>query len=122
MTLFIAEPSQILRARIINLLTGERGVEIAGTARNVSEALNGISRLRPDVLLLAFELYAGCNIDLIELIRASQPKIRVLLLLNEQVSVSQAMQRRPPIGTDFLVDISLGLERIPLILNGLIKP
>lgn len=112
MTLFIADISQTTRASIINLLAGSAGMEVVGTACSVSEALNGVSRLRPDVILLDYQLCKQCSLDLIPLLKAGQPALRVVLLADHPFAHVPKERQAAAAGADLFLDKSHEFYRL----------
>jgi DNA-binding NarL/FixJ family response regulator len=119
MTLFIAHRSQTVRASIINVFAHRAGVEIVGTARSVSEALNGISRLRPDVMLLDVQLCRNCSVDLIRLLKVGRPGLQVVLLAEPPIPSAQQERRGGAAEADLFFDKSLGLERLTEVITSI---
>jgi NarL family two-component system response regulator LiaR len=77
---YIAEDHAIVRKGICALLTLEPGIEVVGEASNGQEAVSGIERTRPDVILMDLVMPEMDGITAIQQIIARHPKARILVL------------------------------------------
>lgn len=119
MRLFIAAQSQITRASIINLLAGEEKIQIVGAASSVSGSLNGVSRFRPDAIVLDVRLCTHCSIDLQQLLRTALPTLRIVLLADQPKTELHHEKHCLTAGADYILHKSLELGRLPEILSDL---
>ena len=78
--LLLVDDHAVVRTGLRMLLEGENDIEIVGEAENASEALNQISRLRPDVVLMDIGLPDMSGIDATRRIKELAPAISVLAL------------------------------------------
>lgn len=85
LTVFVVDDHQLFRAGVRAEL-GER-VQIVGDAGHVDDAVAGIARTRPDVVLLDVHLPGGGGVAVIEALRQRCPEVRFLAL-----SVSDAAE------------------------------
>ena len=116
MKIFIADHSQVVRARIMNVLSDIRDVTVVGSAQSVSDALTGVSRLRPDVVFLDSRLCDSCSIDLLRLMKTPLPDLRVIILTDQAPRHARTRQQSEFGGADFLVDTTSDLAQIGDIL------
>jgi NarL family two-component system response regulator LiaR len=77
---FVAEDHAIVRKGICALLTLEPGIEVVGEASNGREAVRGIERSRPDVVLMDLVMPEMDGIEAIRQIMAQQTQARILVL------------------------------------------
>jgi NarL family two-component system response regulator LiaR len=77
---FVAEDHAIVRKGICALLTLEPGIEVAGEASNGQEAVRGIERAQPDVVLMDLVMPEMDGIEAIRQVMARQPEARILVL------------------------------------------
>ena len=77
---FVAEDHAIVRKGIRALLTLEPGIEVVGEASNGQEAVYGIDRSRPDVILMDLVMPEMDGIEAIRQVMARQPEARILVL------------------------------------------
>jgi NarL family two-component system response regulator LiaR len=77
---FIAEDHAIVRKGISALLTLEPGIEVIGEASNGVEAVRGIEKLRPDVILMDLVMPEMDGIEAIRQVIARHPEAHILVL------------------------------------------
>jgi len=77
---FLADDHAIVRAGLKELLTGTGDIEIVGEATNGQEVLVAVRTGEMDVLVLDMSMPGRSGIELIKLVKAEQPKLRVLVL------------------------------------------
>jgi DNA-binding NarL/FixJ family response regulator len=75
----LVDDQEIVRAGLRTVL-GAAGIEIAGEAATVSEAIEAAARLNPDVVLMDVRLPDGSGVDACREIRAADPRVKVLFL------------------------------------------
>jgi two-component system response regulator NreC len=79
-SLLLVDDHAVVRTGLRMLLEGENDIEIVGEAENASEALNQISQLKPDVVLMDIGLPDMSGIDATRRIKELAPDISVLAL------------------------------------------
>lgn len=73
------------RALLNFFLSGlTRPGQVAGAATTEEEGMTLIRRHRPDFLVVTDQLEEGCGIRLVERTKASQPEVRILLMVGPQ--------------------------------------
>jgi DNA-binding NarL/FixJ family response regulator len=80
MRLFIADDSEILRTRLVDMLTEIEGIKVVGQAKDSKEAVERVEALKPDVVILDIQMPGGDGIVALEAMKKSrrgQPKIIV---------------------------------------------
>jgi DNA-binding NarL/FixJ family response regulator len=79
---FIVEDSTLVRNRIIDNVRSLGRFEVIGFAESEDEAVEAISRLRPDIIVTDIRLREGNGIEVVRQVRADagapRPKIYVL--------------------------------------------
>jgi NarL family two-component system response regulator LiaR len=78
--IFIAEDHAIVRKGVRALLTLEPGIEVIGEAGDGREAVRGIARLQPDVILMDLVMPELDGIQAIRQIIDRDPEARILVL------------------------------------------
>jgi len=118
MRVFVADDSEPLRARLVNLLSAFPGVEVIGEACDAREALRAIRETRPDVVTLDIHMCGGGGLSVLrEIKRGERPPV-VLMLTNE---VSPPYRKCcAEAGADFFLDKADGLDRLRDILQTLV--
>lgn len=76
----LADDHAIVRAYIRRILQKEASIEVVGEAANGQEALNLVSQLRPDILLLDMEMPVMNGVEVARHLRASRSPVRILAL------------------------------------------
>jgi DNA-binding NarL/FixJ family response regulator len=76
----LADDHTIVREGLKQLLAAGGGFEVVGEAENGHEALQRVRELEFDVLLLDMSMPGKSGIELIKLVHAEKPKLRVLVL------------------------------------------
>lgn len=77
--IFLVEDHAIVRRGLRALLDGQDGWEVCGEADNGREAITEIDRLRPDVVILDYQLPALSGLDVTRSIVSRHPKCQVLV-------------------------------------------
>jgi DNA-binding NarL/FixJ family response regulator len=76
----IADDDELMRAGLVELLSGEASIEIVGQARTGREALERARRLKPDVVLMDVRMPDLDGIAATAKLTAAVPEARVLML------------------------------------------
>ena len=104
---------------MIDLLSEVEGAEVAGQAANVDDAVEGVRRLKPHVVILDIQMPGGSGIDVLkEIKRGSLPPL-VLMLTNH--ASPQYRKKCLEWGADFFLDKSRDLECLLTISKSLVK-
>jgi len=76
----LVDDHQMLSELLASALSERDEITVVGTARTGAEALSLVADLRPDVVVLDYELPDGDGVSIIEPIRRASPGSRVLML------------------------------------------
>ncbi len=79
MKVLIVDDSNVVRDRIVEMLSGITGVEIAGEATNSIEAIHMVNKLKPDVVTLDIRIPGESGIEVLKKIKRTQPSTTVLV-------------------------------------------
>jgi two-component system response regulator DevR len=92
--LVIVDDSELVRAGLQSLLQNIPGIELAGTAANVREAIQVCAQAKPDLVLLDIRLPDGTGIDACRELLRQHEDLRVLFLTSsaEQTVVDEAIR------------------------------
>jgi len=107
---FIADDSLIVRERLVTMLDELAGIEVVGQAENVTEAINAIRRLQPDVVILDIRMPGGSGIDVLQNIKQDEAAPIVIILTNYPYSGYR--QKCLQAGADFFLDKSTEFDQI----------
>jgi DNA-binding NarL/FixJ family response regulator len=78
----IVDNSVEIQERLAERLREIPGVEIAGQAATVAEALSAVRQLRPDVMILDLRLTDGNGLEVLRIMQCEQIPTRVIVLTN----------------------------------------
>lgn len=110
MRVLIADDSSIVRGRMATLLTDVEEVEIVGEAQDVPEAVESVTRLKPDLVILDIQMPGGTGIDALEKIKRDKPAPIVMMFSND--SYSRYRQRCMELGADYFFDKSTEVDKL----------
>jgi DNA-binding NarL/FixJ family response regulator len=79
-TVLIADHKEARRAACVRLLQPEKGIRVVGRAQNGFEALSGLAKLKPCILLLSLNLLKNNKIAQLYVLRQKSPRTKVILL------------------------------------------
>jgi len=119
MRVLIADDSQVVTERLRNMLSELKGVEIAGHAGTVPEALHAVRSLRPDVVLLDLQMPGGRGMDVLKTIRREQPGLTVIVLTNQ--SHSQYRKKCLDNGARSFFDKSTEFQQVTVVLREMVR-
>jgi DNA-binding NarL/FixJ family response regulator len=117
MRVFIADDSAVIVERLADLLKDIPGVELAGRAGDVPEAVRCIQQIKPDAVILDLQMPGGSGLDVLRAIRPNHPGLHVLICTNYPYPHYREECLRA--GANFFLDKSAEFEKIPGILREL---
>ncbi len=79
-TVFLADDHPILRDGLRSLLTDQPDIEVVGDAANGEEALEGVLKLQPDIVLMDIAMPVLDGIEVTTKILEKSPSIKVIIL------------------------------------------
>ncbi len=112
-TVLIADDSLVVRERLVAILDELAGIQIVGQAENVTEAIEAIRKLRPDVVILDIRMPGGSGIDVLHHIKREETRPRVIILTN--YPFPEYRQRCLNAGANFFLDKSTEFDQIPTL-------
>jgi DNA-binding NarL/FixJ family response regulator len=118
MRVFIADDSEILRARLIDMISEIEGIEIIGQAKDSLEAIESIQRLKPHVVILDIRMPGGNGIEVLETVKKYKFPPKVIVFTN--YPYPQYRKRCMDEGADFFFDKSTEFENLTGVLEQLI--
>lgn len=80
MSVFIVDDEELLRRGLVDMLTRYDDIAVVGTASSAEEALEQITRARPQLVLLDARVAEGAGIAACRALRAAHPELRCLVL------------------------------------------
>jgi len=118
MTVLIADDSQVVAERLKTLLSEVSGIETAGQAGTVPEALHAVRSLRPDVVVLDVQMPRGRGIDVLKTIRRERTALAVIVLASQ--SHSQYRKKCLENGAHSFLDKSTEFHKVAAVLGDLV--
>ena len=82
MKVFIADDSDVVRARLLMMLADIKGIEVVGQAHDGYSALQKVRTLKPDVVILDVQMPGVDGIQVLKEIKQHQPDTTVVMLTN----------------------------------------
>jgi len=108
--LFIGDDSEILRERLIDILSDIEGVEIIGQAGDVESVLRSIKQLEPDLVILDIQIPGGNGIVALENIKKRARPPIVIMFTN--YPYLQYRKKCIELGADFFFYKSTEFEKL----------
>jgi DNA-binding NarL/FixJ family response regulator len=90
---FVVDDHELVRESVAKLIAGQRGFTVAGQAGRTDDAIAGIGRVRPDIVVLDISVPGGGGIEVARAIRGSAPETKVIFLTmhDDDATVSSAL-------------------------------
>jgi DNA-binding NarL/FixJ family response regulator len=110
MRLFIADDSEILRVRLVDMLSEIEGIEIIGQAQESLEAIESIQKLDPHVVILDIRMPQVNGIQVLKAIKKNNHHLKVIIFTN--YPYPQYRKRCTDLGADFFFDKSSEFEKL----------
>lgn len=110
MKVFIADDSDMVRESLIAVLSELKDITFIGQAQNAIDAMEAITRLRPDVAILDIQMPYGSGIDVLRRIRDRKWPMTVIMYTGypEPQYVKKCMEG----GADFFFNKGKDLEKL----------
>ena len=110
MRIFIADDSELLRVRLVDMLSEIEGIEIVGQAQESLDAIESIEKLNPHVVILDVRMPQGDGIKVLEAIKKNLQSPKVIIFTN--YPYPQYRKRYMDAGADFFFDKSTEFEKL----------
>lgn len=110
MRIFIADDSEILRVRLVDMLSEIEGIEIIGQAQDSLDAIESIEKLNPHVVILDIRMPQKNGIKVLEAIKKNNQPPKVIIFTN--YPYPQYRKRYMDAGADFFFNKSTEFEKL----------
>ena len=90
LTVLIVDDSRTVLAQIENAVASNENVEVVGTARNGAEAVQQVSQLHPDLVLMDIVMPDVDGLAALRLIQSKNPETRIAMLSSIGAMASKA--------------------------------
>jgi len=117
MKVLIVDDSKIVCDGLQQMLTPIGNVDIVGQAHNARDAVQSISALMPDVVILDIRLPDRSGIEVLREIRAKQVTSRIIMLTN--YPYPQYRKKCEDLGADYFFDKVTEIEKISALIEAL---
>ncbi len=118
MKVLIVDDSNVVRGRIVEMLSGIAGVEIVGEAANSIDAIHLVNKLKPDAVTLDIRIPGESGIEVLKKIKKSQPSTIVAVLTN--FPEEQYKKKCYQLGGDYFFSKSDEFEKVEEVINNLV--
>ena len=115
MKVLIADDSELMRERLVTMLSELPNIEIIGQARDGMEAIDFIQTLKPDVVILDIRMPGRNGIDVLKRIKEDDTTPKVIMFTN--YPYPQYRHKCLKAGADFFFDKSMDFEQFIHVLN-----
>jgi DNA-binding NarL/FixJ family response regulator len=112
---FIVDDSVTVRERLVAMVSALPEITVVGQAQDAPEAMNGIRRTRPDVVILDIRMPGRNGIDVLRRLKQMRPAPKVIMLTN--YAYQQYRKKCEQAGADFFFDKSTEFDQIPQALE-----
>jgi DNA-binding NarL/FixJ family response regulator len=106
----IVDDSEQIRQRIVALISESAQIRIVGQVGNSREAIEAVQRLKPDTVILDIRLPGSSGIELLKVLKASYPEMKVIMLTNFDYDLYRRQCRQ--LGADHFLNKTLEFEKI----------
>jgi len=110
MRLFIADDSEILKERLVDILSEIEGVEIVGQEGDTAKVIEAVKRLNPDFIILDIRMPGGNGIVVLENLKKMEKPPKVIMFTN--YPYLQYRKRCLDAGADFFFYKSTDFEKL----------
>lgn len=109
----IIDDSEVIRNRLIYLLSEIKGINVVGQARNVAGGYALYCSLNPDIIILDIRMPGESGISLLQKIKQNSPQTTIAILTNFPYIAYR--KRCIELGADFFFDKSTEFEKVKSI-------
>lgn len=110
---FIVDPSLSVRLRLARLLAGTGAVRVVGEAATANEAVAGILRAHPRLVLIELDLPGSTGIDVMRKVRETERDVVFAVITNHcEPQYRDACAR---VGARYFLDKTHDLDQVPAL-------
>lgn len=118
MRMFIVDDSEILRSRLVQVLSEIKGIEIVGEAGFVRDAVREIRKLNPDIAIIDLKMADGTGIDILTAMKKDNLATRFIVFTN--YPYLQYRKKCLDAGADFFFYKATELDKLMELLKTLL--
>jgi len=116
MKVLIADDSELMRKRLIKLISGLKGIDVI-EAEDCGETIKIIRELNPDVVILDIRMPGGSGINILHQIKKKKTGPTVIIFTN--YPYPEYRKKCMELGADFFFDKSTEFNKISEVLKQL---
>ncbi len=116
--ILIADDSEVLRSRLVEILSEIEGVEIIGEAVTANETIKAVKNLKPDVVILDIRMPGGNGIEALEAVKMEEKSPLVIMFTN--YPYLQYRKRCLDAGADYFFFKSTEFEKLIELLKEIV--
>ena len=109
----IVDDSEVIRQRLVSLISDIEGVELAGEAVDVQSAIRQWQSIKPDIVILDLRMPDGGGINVLREIKKQSHETVVAVLTNYPLVAYR--KRCAEFGADFFFDKATEFEKVKTI-------
>jgi DNA-binding NarL/FixJ family response regulator len=117
LVILLVEDSLLIIERIIGMLGELDNVKLIVHAANYRESIRMMNEVSADVVLLDLNLPDKSGIELLQVIKTTQPKMKVIVLTNH--ATASYREICTGMGADYFFDKSSDFDKIPDVIGGM---
>lgn len=102
LTIYVVEDSPPVRDRIREMINELADAELVGEAEGETEAIAGIARTKPTLVILDINLKEGTGFEVLRQVKASAPETIVAVVTN--FGTAQFREKCQQLGADYFFD------------------
>ncbi|MFH1853414.1 MAG: response regulator transcription factor [Candidatus Neomarinimicrobiota bacterium] len=111
MKVLVVDDSDMLRERLISLLTDLPDIEVSGQAVDVGDALTKLTELQPDLVILDIRMPGGSGIDVLKSAKLADNPPAVIVFTNYPHSQYRTTCLQE--GADYFLEKTGDFDKIP---------
>lgn len=115
LSVILVEDSAVVRERLVDLLHRDAAFEIVGEYEDAQDAIDGIRKVNPNVVLLDIKLRKSSGTQVLQFVKEHAPNVKVIVLSN--YAEPQYRARYLADGAFEVLDKSNEFDRVSAILH-----
>lgn len=115
LSVFLVEESEMIRLRLTEELTLHQGITIKGWSGEEINAISGIKKHKPNVVVCSLQLYSGNGMNVLKAIR--KIKLDALFIMLTNFPYSQYRKSCKDHGADYFFDKATEFMKVPEVIR-----
>ena len=116
---YLVEDSPIIRDFVIEAISENPAVQVIGHAETEMDAITGIVKGRPDVVILDIQLREGNGMNVLRSLKRMALPVFPLMIVLTNYGFEHYQKRCLELGADYFLDKSTQFERVTELLGDL---